>query len=554
MSETDKAPDPTVPKRRIWPFVAVAAVAAVVTAGLAFLIGSISDNKSNAYVGTYDRVVALDGSSYAASEWGKNFPVQYDAFRATAQLTSDAHVPAWQPISEEERTTLPAVAPDAPAPDPVTYDDARSTLPGKYGDTTPANSNLSSLVTPSKLVEDPRLKTLWNGYAFAKDYRHLRGHEYGLIDQQQTLRVLALADGPAPQPGACSNCHASLPPIVDQLAGTSDGTGLNEAGWAAMNVMPYTELANTIESDHLTAVSCIDCHDPETMKLRITRPALVQAMKDLKGDQSYDVNKDATNQELRALVCAQCHVEYYFKGPEKTLTFPWHNGTDINGAWTYYQNVEITGADGTVTTGFTDFKSGISGASVVKAQHPEYEAWDQSVHAANGVTCADCHMYYVREGGQKVSNHQVASPMASPDSINASCGTCHPGSTEALQNRVTSIQSTFTDSRNRVMDAVAGEFGLINSLKAAQDDGVDPDRIALAQQYANFANFYVDYAYSENSYGFHAPDYFQRILNQSLDAARNGQLALLGVPADRLVPLKDLNADRSSHHDEATEG
>lgn len=532
MSETDKAPDPTVPRRSIWPFVAVAVVAAVVTAGLAFLISNISDRKSEATVGTYDRIVELDATSYDASEWGKNYPTQYDLFRQTANITPTHHVPAWQAISEEERTTTPAVAPGEPAPAPVTYADARADLPDA------ANPNLSNLVTPSKLVQDPRLKTLWNGYAFAKDYRHLRGHEYGLIDQQQTLRVLALAEGPSPQPGACANCHASLPPVVDQLGdGTDPGTGLNAAGWAAMNKMPYTELAATIDDGHLTAVACIDCHDPETMQLRISRPALVQAMKDLKGDQSYDVNSDATNQEMRALVCAQCHVEYYFKGPEKTLTFPWHNGTDINGAWEYYQNVEITQADGTVTTGFTDFTSGISGAKVVKAQHPEYEAWSQSVHAKNGVTCADCHMNYVRDGGQKVSNHRVASPMAD---VNASCGACHPGSTEQLEARVEAIQGTFTDSRNRTMDAVTT---LITDIKAAKDGGLadDDPRVVLAQQYQNFANFYVDYAYSENSFGFHAPDYFQRILVQSLDAARNGQLALLGVPADQLVPLDQLN-------------
>ncbi len=527
MSETDKAPDPTVPKRRIWPFVAVAVVAAVVTAGLAFLISNIGDRKAEANVGTYDRVVELTDTSYAASEWGKNYPSQYDMFKKTATITPTSHVPAWQAISEEERTTTPAVAPGQPVPDPVTYPDSRAGLPDS------TNPTLSNLVTPSKLVEDPRLKTLWAGYAFAKDYRHLRGHEYGLIDQQQTLRVLALADGPSPQPGACANCHASLPPIIDQL-----GNGDDAAGWAAMNKMPYTELAQTIDANHMSSVSCIDCHDPETMNLRITRPALVQAMKDLKGDQSYDVNTQATNQEMRSLVCAQCHVEYYFSGPEKTLTFPWENGTDINDEWEYYSNLEVTAADGTVTTGFTDFTSAISGAKVVKAQHPEYEVWTQSVHAENGVTCADCHMYYTRDGGQKVSNHQIASPLAD---VNASCGTCHPGSSDEIVSRVEAIQATFTDSRDRTMDAVAGDNGLIKSIKAAQDNGVDADRIALAQQYANFANFYVDYAYSENSFGFHAPDYFQRMLLQSLDAARNGQLALLGVPADQLVPVDQLN-------------
>ena len=29
---------------------------------------------------------------------------------------------------------------------------------------------------------------------------------------------------------------------------------------------------------------------------------------------------------MRSFVCGQCHVEYYFKGPGKVVTYPWANG------------------------------------------------------------------------------------------------------------------------------------------------------------------------------------------------------------------------------------
>lgn len=61
------------------------------------------------------------------------------------------------------------------------------------------------------------------------------------------------------------------------------------------------------------------------MQLRITRPAFIEGIRAYKASQGvkdYDVNRDATRQEMRAYVCAQCHVTYYFRGPEKRLTFP----------------------------------------------------------------------------------------------------------------------------------------------------------------------------------------------------------------------------------------
>jgi len=124
-----------------------------------------------------------------------------------------------------------------------------------------------------------------------------------------------------------------MPEVYDAL-----GNGDREAGFDAMNAMSYDEAVQHASS----SIACIDCHDPQTMELTITRPAFVEGIKQAKaaeGVPDYDVNRDATNQEMRTYVCAQCHVEYYFAGEGKTLTFPWKNGLTVYDAMNYYDEV-----------------------------------------------------------------------------------------------------------------------------------------------------------------------------------------------------------------------
>jgi nitrite reductase (cytochrome c-552) len=487
MSDEQVAP-PKAPRTiKPWLLVVVAILAAAITFAITWLITNMADRKAEDRVSP-NLVVTLDESVSDPAVWGQNYPVEYQAYLKTADFTPDGH------SAKIEQT--PSTVPDDPETKDVNEGDTRA------------------WVTPEKIVEDPRLVTLWSGYAFSKDYRHLRGHEYMLIDQRESLRVRVVN-----QPGACLNCHASTVSVMDEL-----GNGDRMAGFAAMNKMPYSEATSHAEY----AITCIDCHDPKTMELRVTRPALVEGLKLLKASQgvaNFDVNKDATHEEMRSYVCAQCHVEYYFASPDPddkafTLTFPWKYGTDIDDTWKYYNEI-----------GFTDFTNSISGAKVVKAQHPEFEAWSAGVHAANGVSCADCHMSYTREGSVKVADHHVTGPM---ENINGTCGTCHTSDESVIRDRVTTIQNRFTQSRDRSLDATVK---LIEAIKAATDSGsATAEQIAKAQEYQNLASYYVDYAYSENSFGFHAPDYFQRILSQSLDAATKGRLVLLGVPADQLAP------------------
>ncbi|MCL2736581.1 MAG: ammonia-forming cytochrome c nitrite reductase subunit c552 [Propionibacteriaceae bacterium] len=475
----------------IWGLVLIVIAAAGITFLITALVANIGEKKGEGTT-PFTQVVQLTADNwYDPATWGQNYPNEYDGWLATANFTPTAHDAALVPVTQDMKDHVGAVIPIS---DPRTS------------------------TTPSKLTEDPRLKTLWNGYAFALDYRHLRGHQWMLTDQHYTLRILD-----KPQPGACLNCHASLVGVYDQL-----GNGDAMAGFAAMNKMTYADAEALVNTDVAGggSIGCIDCHDPSTMNLRISRPAFINGIAALKASQgiaNYDVNKDATTQEMRSYVCAQCHVTYYFAGDDKTLTFPWAEGVDIDNIYDYYQN----GPSGPIT----DYTNALTGMKGIKARHPEFEAWSMGVHAANGVTCADCHMSYQRVGAQKISNHDITTPMAD---INGTCGTCHLASDQVLQDRVTTIQNRFIESRDRTLDAVTQ---LITAINAAQNDGTTPQsQIDLAMTYHRQASFYIDFCYSENSYGFHAPDYFQRVLNEALDQARMGQLALLGVPQSAWTP------------------
>ena len=500
-------------KPRWWLFVGVAVLAAVVTFVVTAMVANIFDRKQEGQVASYNRLVEITEQTYDPAVWGENFPAQYDLYKKTSEFLGTTFAPELVPADKERVSKGEFVLPDG-----TVFIEADTPLPDSRDQT-----------TISKIEQDPRLITMWKGYAFAIDYRHLRGHEYMLIDQQETRRTLE-----RPQAGACLNCHTSLPQVLDEL-----GNGDRDAGWAEMNKMPYREVV--AQNVAKAPIGCIDCHDPDTMKLRLTRPGAINGLKAWKaseGIENFDANTDATNDEMRSFVCAQCHVEYYMKGDEKTLTFPWADGLDINDMWTYY---EETKADESFVK---DWEHALTGASMLKAQHPEFETWSMGVHGDNGVSCADCHMSYIREGGQKVSNHNVKSPM---EDVKGTCGTCHPGSTDVIEQRVLTIQNRFIDSRDRTMDSLAA---LVDAIEAEIEKGeLDEATLDVARNYQRFAGFYVDFAYSENSYGFHAPDYMQRVLSQSLDASRKGQLVLLGVDPESLMPseVSTLNVEASAN-------
>jgi nitrite reductase (cytochrome c-552) len=441
--------------------VAVAAFAAI---GCLALLMNIMERKQDAK-NPFFRVVELTDDTEDAAIWGKNFPIQYDSYKRTV---------------DQVRTRY----------------GGSEALPR-----TPTDADPRSIVAQSKLEEDPRLKTMWAGYAFAIDFREERGHAYMLDDQTFTGRQ------GRPQPGACLNCHAST-----YVAHKKAGDGDVVKGFEKVNALPFAEARQLVEHP----VTCIDCHDSQTMDLRITRPAFMEGIRNLKaseGIKDYDVNKMATRQEMRSFVCAQCHVEYYFKGDEKRLTFPWHQGLKVENMLAYYDEV-----------GFKDWTHAETGAPVLKAQHPEFEMWSQGIHAKSGVSCADCHMPYTRVGAHKVSDHHVRSPLLN---INKACQTCHKWPEAELEARVHTIQDRTYKMRDLAMTALVD---LINDIKAAIAAGRTDAELAEARDFQRKAQFYVDYVEAENSMGFHAPQEATRILGESIDFSRKGQNSVRNLP------------------------
>ncbi len=354
----------------------------------------------------------------------------------------------------------------------------------------------------SKLESDPNLKIIFAGYPFSVDYNPRRGHYYSLEDQKNTLRVKDFK-----QVGACLHCHAGgLKTIYEK-----EGNGNMMAGFEKVSSMPLQEAWKF--ANH--PVACIDCHDPKTMDLRVTRPGFLEGIKHLKekdGIKNYDPNTMATRQEMRTFVCAQCHVEYYC-GPKATLFYPWNNGLKVEDIEKYYDSYKFK--DG---HRFFDFKHKITGAEVIKAQHPEFELYSQGVHAKSGVACADCHMPYVREGATKITDHYIRSPLLN---VNRACLQCHHFSEKEMLDRVQTIQDRNQALLSRAETAVVD---LIKKIAKAKELGATDEQLANIFEFQRKSQWRADFINAENSMGFHAPQEAARILAESIDYARQGEI------------------------------
>ena len=429
---------------------AVYLVLIVLTAAATFLVTwlliNITERKEEARL-TYLPLAHITEDTTDPAEWGKNFPRQYESYLRTA---------------DTERT--------------------------KYGGSEAFQ----------KLDEDPLLRRIFAGYAFELDYREERGHFYSLQDQDETERTKL-----RPQPGACLHCHSAVMPAYRKMGG-----GDVMKGFEKVCAMPFAEARKLVEHP----VTCVDCHDPQTMALRVTRPGFlngIRAYKRSQGVKNYDPNTMASRQEMRSYVCGQCHVEYYFAGEGKLVTYPWHKGLRVEEIEAYYDEI-----------GYSDWKHAETGAGVLKAQHPEFEMWNQGVHARAGVACADCHMPYLREGAMKISDHQVRSPILN---IRRACLTCHPFSAEEMKARAELIQDRNARLLRRAEEALVA---LIDDMKAARAAGAPESQLAEAAKMQRKAQWRTDFVNAENSMGFHAPQEAARILGEAIDYARQGQLAL----------------------------
>jgi len=444
------------------------------TALLAGLLVTILQRKQEAK-DPYLRFVNVKDNTTDPAEWGKNWPREYEGYLRTVNPS---------------RT--------------------------KYG----GGATSEGMIPPEKAASNPWLTRMFAGYAFAIDYRDRRGHAYMLTDQENTKRTKERK-----QPGSCLHCHASIMPLYRltgaELAPKASPDEQLQTGFVAIGKLDYWEASVRLEkSGNHHPISCVDCHDPRTMQLRVTRPGFINGIKALKsheGISNYDPNRDATRQEMRSYVCGQCHVEYYC-GPKATLFFPWNEGLKVEQIESYYDNYKFE--DG---HRFFDWKHAETGAEVIKAQHPEFEVWSQGTHGKAGVACADCHMPYMREGALKVSDHWVRSPLLN---LNRACQQCHHYPEEELKQRVETIQDRHYALLTRAGAAVVDMLDAIKTTKAA---GATEDQLKPMLELQRKAQWRLDFVAAENSMGFHAPQELARILGESIDFSRQAQLAAIGT-------------------------
>ncbi|HEX8522102.1 MAG TPA: ammonia-forming cytochrome c nitrite reductase subunit c552 [Tepidisphaeraceae bacterium] len=534
-------------------FVTILVLCAVLTFGLAWFLTTIFQRKMEAK-NPYVRLVDVTENTTDPAVWGTNWPREYDSYQRTVDVT---------------RT--------------------------RYGG--------SEAIPQEKLDRDPWLKKLFAGYAFSIDYRDRRGHAYMLADQEATERVtqkpqpgaclhchasiiptyrrvgLATMKGvPATGPSAqqidlpnsfewpavmkgfevisamsYTGAHAELLRTPD---GTPHETTPGPGGSSVTNTTPANTtgakpggpttqeaLAQQKHVGEAHPVSCVDCHDPKNMELRVTRPGFVTGIRRLaesdapvphlasierwrRGNrkQPYDPNVDASRQEMRSYVCGQCHVEYYC-GPKETLLFPWGKGLRADDIEAFWDEHKFSSGEQ-----FYDWQHGITGAHTLKAQHPEFETWSQGVHARSGVACADCHMPYKREGALKVSDHWVRSPLLM---VNRSCQVCHPYEENELKARVYTIQDRTAKQIDRAGKALDD---MINAIVTAKGGGATPQQLAPALDLQRKGQWRLDFVYAENSMGFHADQETARVLGEAIDYMRQAQIVAQNL---HVTPIKN---------------
>jgi len=353
------------------------------------------------------------------------------------------------------------------------------------------------------LEKYPNLVILWAGYAFSRDYKQGRGHYHAVSDVHNTLRT------GVPQPATCWTCKSTDVPRV-----------MNERGVAEF----YRDTWENMGPEIVNNIGCQDCHDPNTLNLRVVRPALIEAFQ----RRGKDVS-EATHQEMRSLVCAQCHVEYYFKGKEeKYLTFPWDKGFSAAEMESYFDEV-----------GHVDFVHALSRAPIVKAQHPDYELYMTGIHAKRGVSCADCHMPYRSEGGVKFTDHKIQSPLAN---IANSCQVCHRESEQDLLRDVYERQDNILELRHLAEDALAKAH---IEAKYAWDNGATENEMQPVLTLIRHAQWRWDWVAASNGLGFHSPVESARTLGSSIQKAELARAALVRILAKRgitdPVPLPDIS-------------
>jgi len=384
---------------------------------------------------------------------------------------------------------------------PLEYDSWKKTeklkpLTSKY-----KNSHTAILSHVDKLSEYPYMALLFNGWGFGVEYNEPRGHWYMLIDQLE-IDPSRLKAG-----GVCLSCKTPYAPILEKQMGLNYFKD------------PYIDVhAKIPEQFQKLGVTCVDCHDNKTMDLKLTHPVSLKAFELL----GLPLEK-MTRQQKRTTVCAQCHVTYVIPKDKEMksvgLFFPWQ-GSKV-GDISIENIIKVLKSD----PSYLEWQEAVSGLKVGFIRHPEYEFYSRnSVHWKADASCADCHMPYIRVGANKISDHDVTSPLK--NNLIA-CQQCHTETPEWLRSQVTAIQDRTVSLMQRSGYQTAVAAKLFEMANQAEKDGkkLDQDLINQAKDLYLEGLYRNIFMGAENSVGFHNPSEAGRILGDSV--AFSGKAAAL---------------------------
>ncbi len=357
------------------------------------------------------------------------------------------------------------------------------------------------------LDKKPYLAVAWAGYPFSKDYNAPRGHYYALQDNINSLRPAAPTDAKTgPLPTACWTCKSpDVPRLIEEDGELEYYTGK----WAKYG------------SQVVNSVGCATCHDDKTAQLSVRVPHLNRGLQ-AAGLKTFE---ESTHQEKRSLVCAQCHVEYYFKKTEwkdakdvnKTamvVTLPYAKGLTVEAMEQYYDEIN-----------FSDWTHGISKTPMLKAQHPDWEFWRMGIHGQKNVSCADCHMPYTQEGAVKYSDHQIQSPLKTMDK---SCMNCHRESEEKLKG----IVHQKMERKDFLIDIAFDNIAKAHlETGKAIEAGASDEELKEVRKLIRHAQWRGDMAFSGHGNFFHAPEETLRMLGSANDKAQQARIKLVKVLA-----------------------
>ncbi|MDP1900280.1 MAG: ammonia-forming cytochrome c nitrite reductase subunit c552 [Rubrivivax sp.] len=305
------------------------------------------------------------------------------------------------------------------------------------------------------------------------------------------------------------------------------------------------------------SLNCFFCHDPHSAAPRVIRDALLEAVSRPEKDTVWHADRKAPKIDIRELgtrgytrkigllsrpdsklMCAQCHVEYNCNPGTDTATgapvtmadrrtnhFPFKKVNDLA---KHYSDLK-----------FRDFKHGITGAMLWKAQHPDAENFYGSPHQRAGAECSTCHMPKMVDpkSGKTFTSHWQTSPKAY---IKQTCLTCHNEWNEQQANYV--IDSLKNRFQGKVRKAEFWLTRMIDKFEEAKGLGVEEAVLAKVREKHFEAHINWEWWTASNGAHFHNPDEATDSLNKSMVFSQEGIKLLDDAMAARRAATRVVSA------------